>query len=272
MPTEQWLPRYVRIREILRQRVLDGTYATGQRIPSETALCREFEVSRGTVERAIRGLVDEGLLVREQGRGTFVAQPALESTCFRLTTFAEEAHRMGLQPATRLVRAHVVPANAAIAECLHLPTGSPLIEIVRLHLADDVPLVYETRQLAYDLCPQLLEEDLEHASLHNLLLYKFRIPLVRARFTIKAVTLDGEAATLLDVPVGAAGFAVERLTYRTGSQPAVRMYQLWRGDRFYFAEEVVGLGTRVARPQPAHVTSPSFSPRNTDNSKKEEVH
>jgi len=96
--------------------------------------------------------------------------------------------------------------------------------------------------LAYALCPQLLEEDLENASLHTLLLYTYHIPLVKARFTIHAVTLEGEAARLLHVSEGQAGFAVERLTYRTGSEPAVRMLQLWRGDKFYFSEEVVGLG------------------------------
>lgn len=238
----QHVPRYIRIREELRQRVLSGQYRPGERIPSEPQLAREFRVSRGTVERAIRGLVEEGLLIREQGRGTFVAPPRLETTSFRLSTFAEEAQRMGVTPSTRLIRAHVIPADKTLAEMLHIQQGASVIEIVRVHLADGEPVVYEKRQLAYALCPQLLEEDLENASLHTLLLYTYHIPLVKARFTIHAVTLEGEAARLLHVPEGQAGFAVERLTYRTGSEPAVRMLQLWRGDKFYFSEEVVGLG------------------------------
>ena len=237
------LPRYIRIREQLRQRILEGKYEPGERIPSEPQLAQEFRVSRGTIERAIRGLVNEGLLIREQGRGTFVAPPHLESTRFRLSTFAEEAERMGVTPSTRLIRAHVIPADEVLADKLHLNVGDRVIEIVRVHLADGEPVVYEKRQLAYELCPSLLEEDLENASLHNLLLYKYHIPLVKARFTIHAVTLEGEAAQLLHVSEGQAGFAVERITYRTGSEPAVRMVQLWRGDRFYFSEEVVGLGT-----------------------------
>lgn len=243
MMSSAHVPRYIRIREELRRRVLNGLYRPGERIPSEPALSREFGVSRGTVERAIRGLVEEGILVREQGRGTFVAYPALESTCFRLSTFAEEARRQGWAPSTSLIRAHVIPAPEEIVRRLQIPTGSQLIEIVRIHCADDEPIVYEIRQLAYDLCPHLLEEDLEHSSLHELLLYKYHIPLVRARFTIHAITLSGEPAVLLRVPDGSPGFAVERVTYRTGSKPAVRMYQLWRGDRFHFTEEVVAIGT-----------------------------
>jgi len=239
----QHLPRYIRIRESLRKRILDGQYCPGEQIPSEPQLAQEFRVSRGTVEKAIRGLVEEGLLIREQGRGTFVAPPRLESTHFRLSTFAEEAQRLGVTPSTRLVRSHLLRADEELASELHLPVGTRVIEIVRLHLADGEPIVYEKRQLAYDLCPQLLEEDLEQSSLHNLLLYKYHIPLVKARFTIHAVSLQGEAAQLLGVTAGQPGFAVERITFRTGSEPAVRMLQLWRGDKFHFSEEVVGLGS-----------------------------
>ncbi len=239
------VPRYIRIRELLRQRVLNGTYAPGTRIPSEPSLAREFGVSRGTVERAIRGLVEEGLLVREQGRGTFVAYPALESSHFRLSTFAEEAVRMGWTPKTRLVRAHVIPADEEIAGVLNISPGTEVIEVVRVHFADNEPIVYEVRHLEHALCPQLLEEDLEKESVHELLLYKYHIPLVRARFTIHAIALEGEVAKLLGVAEGSPGFAVERITFRTGSQPAVRMRQLWRGDKFYFTEEVVGVGPRI---------------------------
>ncbi len=237
-------PRYIRIREELRRRVLEGVYRPGQRIPSEPSLAREFGVSRGTVERAIRGLVEEGVLVREQGRGTFVAYPALESTSFRLSTFAEEARRQGWIPSTRLVRAHVIPAPAAVAQVLQLEPGTELIEIVRVHCANQEPVVYEIRQLEYTLCPNLLNEDLERSSVHELLLYKYHIPLLRARFTIHAITLSGEPAALLEVPDGSPGFAVERVTYQTGNKPAVRMYQLWRGDRFHFTAEVMAIGVQ----------------------------
>ncbi len=236
------VPRYIRVREALRQRILDGVYTPGERIPSEPDLAREFGVSRGTVERAIRDLVREGALIREQGRGTFVAHPLLNSIHFRLSTFAEEARRKGWEPSTRLIRAHVVPADEDTAHALRVPEGTPIIEIVRVHCANKEPVVYEVRQLTRDLCPQLLEEDLEHASVHELLIYKYHIPLVKARFTIHAITLTGEAADLLQVAEGSPGFAVERITFRTGQEPAVRMYQLWRGDKFHFTEEVIGLG------------------------------
>lgn len=236
------VPRYIRIREELRRRVREGLYRAGERIPSEPSLAREFGVSRGTVERAIRGLVEEGILVREQGRGTFVAYPELDSIRFRLSTFAEEARRQGWEPSTRLIRAHVIPAPEDVARALDIAPQTPVIEIVRLHCAGNEPIVYEKRQLAQALCPQLLNEDLEHSSLHELLLYKYHIPLVRARFTIHAIALEGEPAALLGVLDGSPGFAVERITYQTNSKPAVRMYQLWRGDRFFFSEEVVAVG------------------------------
>ncbi|MDQ7030940.1 MAG: UTRA domain-containing protein [Ardenticatenia bacterium] len=110
-----------------------------------------------------------------------------------------------------------------------------------LHHADGEPIVHEVRQLAHTLCPNLLDEDLEHASLHTLLLCTYRIPLVRVRFTVRAVTLSPTIARLLNVPSGTPGFAVERITYRSATLPAVRMVQRWRGDRFAFSEEIIGL-------------------------------
>lgn len=244
-------PRHIHIRETVRRRILNGTYPPGERIPSEPALAQEFGVSRGTVERAIRALVEEGLLVRQQGRGTFVVPSLLESTCFRLSTFAEEARRQGWEPSTHLLRAHVTPADEESAAALGLAPGTPLIEIVRLHHANGEPIVHEVRQLAHALCPDLLDEDLEHTSLHVLLLCTYRIPLVRVRFTVRAVTLENHVAGLLGVPPGTPGFAVERITYRTATQPAVRMVQLWRGDRFAFSEEIVGVREPFERDEPA---------------------
>ena len=117
-------------------------------------------LSRGTVRRAIDMLVEEGRLRREQGRGTFVTAPLLTPIFFRLSSFDEEMHQRGRTPSTKLLQLKVIPASEAVAADLDLRTGEEVIEIIRLRLADSLPMALETRYLAYKICPDLLHEDL----------------------------------------------------------------------------------------------------------------
>jgi GntR family transcriptional regulator len=120
---------------------------------------------------------------------------------------------------------------------LQIPAGEEVVEIVRLRLADGIPLAYETRYMARRLCPQLLDEDLERQSIHSLLIDKYDIPLVRACHTIEARTLVGEEAEVLEVAPGSAGFSVDRVTYTVGEQPVTWYRTSYRGDEYRFTAE-----------------------------------
>lgn len=235
---EEFIPKYYRIKEEIRRRIASGQYSAFQRIPSETELAQEFNVSRGTVERAIRLLVREGILFREQGKGTFVAFPRFDEISFRLSDFWEEARRAGHKTRIRLLKVEKRPADELSASRLEIPPGTPIIEIERLSYIDDVPIAYEFRRLSYELCPGLMEEDLENSSIHLLLIDKYRIPLLKAVYTIKAIVIEGDIASLLEVAPGTPGFLIDRLTYTKGLKPAVWFHQIYRGDRYRFTAEL----------------------------------
>ncbi|MCS7286048.1 MAG: GntR family transcriptional regulator [Anaerolineae bacterium] len=238
---ESFIPKYYRIKEEIRRRIASGEYGASQRIPSESELAQEFSVSRGTVERAIRLLVKEGILYREQGKGTFVASPRFDEISFRLSDFWEEAKRAGHKTKVRLLKAVKRPADELTASRLEIAPGAPIIEIERLSYVDEVPIAYEFRRLAYELCPALLEEDLENSSIHLLLTEKYRIPLLKAVYTIEAIVLKDEMASLLEVAPGTPGFMIDRLTYTKGLRPAVWFHQIYRGDRYRFTAELAPL-------------------------------
>lgn len=231
------VPRYYQLKEILEKRIQSGEFEPGDQFPTDQALCQEYGLSRGTVRRAVELLVEEGRLEREQGRGTFVSPSKLSPVFFRLADFAEDMRQRGREPATRLLRLRVVSADEAIAARLQIPAGEEVMEIVRLRLADGLPLAYETRYLAQRLCPKLLDEDLEGESIHSLLIDKYDIPLVRACHTIEARVLTGEAAELLQVEPGSAGFLVDRVTYTTGDRPVTWYRTSYRGDEYRFTAE-----------------------------------
>lgn len=231
------MPRYHQLKEILRKRIESGEFKPDDQFPTEEQLCQEYGISRGTVGRAVKILVDEGWLRREQGRGTFVTRPSLSPVFFRLANFSEDMRQRGLEPSTRLLNLEVIPASAEIATRLQIPVEEKVIKISRLRLASGRPMAYETRHLAYDLCPQLVGEDLEHQSIHSLLIDKYDIPLIRACHTVEARVLSEEEAKLLEVEPGSAGFFIDRVTYTTHDRPGTWYQALYRGDEYRFTAE-----------------------------------
>ena len=231
------IPRYYQLKEILEKRIQSGEFQIGDQFPTDECLCEEYGLSRGTVRRAIDMLVDEGRLRREQGRGTFVTAPQLTPSFFRLASFDEEMRQRGRTPSTKLIHLKVIPASEQIAADLGLNVGEDVIEIARLRLADGLPMAFETRYLAYKICPDLVKEDLENQSIHDLLIDKYNIPLIRARHTIEARVLTARETKMLQTRPVSAGFFVSRITYTLDDRP-VTMYRIvYRGDEYRFTAE-----------------------------------
>lgn len=234
-------PKYHQLAEILRRKILDGDYAPNEQLPTETALCKTFGASRGTVRRALDMLTRQGFIRREQGRGTFVNSQISQHSYFTLTSFNEDMRRQHRQPGTRILHAAIIPATADIARHLGITTDDPTLCIRRLRLADRKPVVYETRYLAQSLCPQLLEYDLENLSVHDLLVHNCKLPLIRTVHTLEAHILTPEEAELLQADPGSPAFFVDRLTYTVDDsgyeRPAVWYTALFRGDEYHFKTE-----------------------------------
>ncbi|GAB4127749.1 MAG: GntR family transcriptional regulator [Roseiflexaceae bacterium] len=208
------LPKYLRLATWLEQQIANGIYTADQALPTEEALCREFGLSRGTVQQAIQNLVQKGLVRREQGRGSFVNPPRqADVTSFTLLPFNELIQRQGRVPSTRVRLAHAIPASAEVAERLKIPPATPVFQIERLRLADGQPIALEERFLATTLSPDLLSQNLESDSIHRLLVESYQLPLVRMEHVVELIPATAAIAVALDIPAGQAIFAVDRLTY-----------------------------------------------------------
>lgn len=229
------LPKHYQLSELLRRKILAGELKPGDRLPGENELCQAYDVSRGTVRKAISTLAYEGHVFSEQGRGTFVIQHSADPLFLTLSSFDEEMRKQHLQPASRLLERQVLPASAEVAGRLGLRPGDPVIHIERLRLANGHPVAHEIRYLAQSLCPEFVHEDLESQSIHGLLVHKYHIPLVRAIHTIEARTLSASQAALLQAQPGAPAFFVDRLTYTLDSKrelPAVWYQALYHGAEY----------------------------------------
>src|SRR5690349_20056601 len=137
------MPYYAQVAEILRERIRFGTWSAGAQLPSEAELCQMFNVSRPVIRQALQDLTTEGLVIREKGRGTFVATPKISERLFqRLTGFYEDMVDQGYTPVTRVLKQRVVPASPKVASHLRIEQGMPVIEIERLRSVQDEPLVW----------------------------------------------------------------------------------------------------------------------------------
>lgn len=134
---------YQRLRSQLRRDIVAGVYPVHSRIPSEMELCRRYQVSRVTVRKALGALVNDGLLERYQGKGTFVSVPRLSKSLRDVNSFSSACRAMGCEPQTRLIAAHLIPGDELLCAALSCPPEENLVEMIRLRLADDKPVMLE---------------------------------------------------------------------------------------------------------------------------------
>src|SRR4051812_17560519 len=122
------MPRYYQLKEIIRQKVSNGLWAPGTPIPSERELCEQYGISRMTARQSITELVNEGYLYREQGKGTFVAQPKITQQLTLLTGFTEDMEARTKRPSAQVLSQKMVSATADSAAILRVKIGQLLFE------------------------------------------------------------------------------------------------------------------------------------------------
>src|SRR5436309_4582933 len=130
------IPMYYQIMNQLREKISAGEYTVDSALPPERELVESYQVSRMTIRQAISELVNEGILVRRKGVGTFVAPPKLEQTLNSLTSFTEDMAKRGMKAGSRILSFKEIVPEATIRRTLGLDTDEKVFECVRLRLAD----------------------------------------------------------------------------------------------------------------------------------------
>jgi len=222
---------YIRIRETLREQIKQGDLRPGQKLPSASELAAQFGVSRMTARQGISDLIDEGLLYRRRGIGTFVAQVHVERDHNRLNGFFDTTEAEGFDFEFRLLCREVVPANLMIAKALVLQEGELTIRIKTLRLAHGVPVTMHDEYVPYKLCPALLQEDLRCRSAWQVMeTYGYRVK--HAVQEVEAKPADAEIAKLLEMKKGAPILYKQRTILAEDGTPLEFTLCYNRGDRY----------------------------------------
>jgi GntR family transcriptional regulator len=192
-------PHYRQIEQTLRERI--AALRPGDRLPSDAELCAEFGVSRMTARNAMQRLAEDGLIDRQPGRGSFVAEPPAHRRANRLMTFTQEMLRRGRLPSSRMLIRVIRPSSAAEAASLGIPPRQPVVHLRRLRLADDEPIAIESAILIGPCADAVMTADLAHGSLHETLARSGYV-LRRGTGTIAAAAATAEEARLLGIRTG----------------------------------------------------------------------
>lgn len=190
------VPLYVQLVKQLMDNIQNGDLKPGDRLPSERELAEALDISRITARQAITELLDNGLLYREQGRGTYIAFSKRRSIQ-GFTSFTEDMLSRGLTPSTRVLNLEVITLEKLQNE-LKLQPGEKVIQIYRLRLADGAPVALQTSLIPYRICPGLEKEDLS-GSLFKILKDKYFIHPSWIEAEVNALPADADEAELLDL-------------------------------------------------------------------------
>jgi GntR family transcriptional regulator, N-acetylglucosamine utilization regulator len=224
-------PIYVRIQEYVAELILSGKLTPDSKIPSEREFSEDLGVSRMTVRKAITELVSEGLLVRRQGSGTYVARPRVIYETSELVSYLKAMQDRNLTTASQLLEFSEVAASRRFAEQLELEIGQPIYRVVILRFANRIPVVLERGFFPCSRCPDLEEWDLEKTSLVDLLVQVYGAIPVRISQTVEAVSANETTARQLRVEEGAPLLMASRVLYSAESGKPIEFSQdFLRGD------------------------------------------
>ena len=225
-------PLYIQLKNQLLESIATGIYAKGQKIPTENELVQQFSVSRITVRKALKELEQEGLLIRYQGKGTFVADHALRRDISRNSSFTEICRSTGLVPGARTIKSVLEDATASDIEELGVEPGSKIVVLERIRYANEVPVAIEFSRLP-ERFSFLIQEDLNDASLIQVLAEKYNVHFTGTGIkTLKLVYATYEQAKYLSLSKNYPLISISCVSCEANGQPCHRSLQLIVGDRF----------------------------------------
>ncbi|MCD2515946.1 GntR family transcriptional regulator [Massilia sp. G4R7] len=232
-------PLYQQIKALITQSLQSGEWKPGELMPSEVELAGRFKVSQGTVRKAIDELAAENLVVRRQGKGTFVASHAEERAHFRFLRLMPD-EGVPHHPDNRFIAVLRIRATAEVARLLELNSGDTVVYIKRVQSFDGVPTILEELWLPGALFKGLTAERLVEykGPMYGLFESEFGTRMIRATEKIRAVSADAQAAEHLKVAEGTPLLCADRVSFSYGDKPVELRRGIYSTARHHYQNEL----------------------------------
>ena len=236
------VPLYKQLKDLLLQEIKEGIYKANQKIPTELELSEKYQISRMTVRKALAELVEEGVLAKKQGKGTFVCQRKVTKDMKKLQSFSEMCAHMGMKAGGRMLENRLEPASEKIARLLNVEKGSQVIYISRVRYADGMPMAIERNYfpLKYAF---LLEERFDDNSLFTFLKEHSHTAVAISEKWIELCRATAAEAELLQMAKGTSMLFIKSVAYTAEKEPIYVGHQVFNGEKcsFYVCESTIGI-------------------------------
>jgi GntR family transcriptional regulator len=227
-------PVYIQIHNQLKRDVEAGKWKVGDRIPAERELALQFDVSRMTLRQAIQTLVDEGILERRVGSGTYVANQKVQEVASGVTSFTDIMKRQGKKPSSKTISYHFATPSLSEIEKLHLAGDAPkVLRMERIRYADGVPISFEVASIPADIVQGLTKAEVTD-SFYHALETKGGYELGGAQQTVSAETASERISEYLDIKRGEAILKMRQITFLQDGRPFEYVRTQYAGERFEF--------------------------------------
>ena len=227
------VPLYYQLKTIISELIENEEFKPGDVIPTERELCEIHGISRMTVSKTLLSLINEGVLYRERGKGTFVAESKENHRLEGLMSFTEDMQKKGMNTETKMLEFKRMPATKHLDKKLQLPnTNKDVFKITRLRCCDGEPYGLETVYLAAYLCEGLSQEIVENHSLYEVLDKQFTRKVDYAYQTIEPILVTDYESDVLEVKRNSLALLFSRKTYLKKDIPIEVTKAIYRSDRY----------------------------------------
>lgn len=231
-------PYYIQLMNTILDKISEGEYPNGGKLPSERELSETYNISRMTARNAMTEVVNKGYAVRKKGKGTFVVYPNIQRDFTKLSGFSEMLKDKNIEPSNKVISVNIIDTNRQIAKLLNVLIGIKVYEIVRVRYGNNVPLALEYSYLREELFPGLLSYDFENNSLYNIIENDYKFKPKFSKQWIKITLLRDDESELLEVKKSTPAFLLESILFDENDQAVEATKSLNLGDRSVFYTEL----------------------------------
>lgn len=225
-------PIYIQIHNDIKRSIESGKWKIGDRIPSERELAVDFGVSRMTLRQAVQTLVDEGILERHVGSGTYVARQKVQEKMSGVTSFTELTKAQGKTPSSKTISYHVATPSLSELEKLKLGEKELVLRMERIRYADETPICFEVATVPQELVKSYNKDQVTSSLYH--VLEESGYAIGHAEQTVSAMLASEKIADYLEIRRGDAILRLRQITNLSNGQPFEYVRTQYAGDRFEF--------------------------------------
>lgn len=231
------VPLYLQMMDKLIKEIDSKVYQEHEKLPSEREFCELYGVSRITVRQALQELTLEGYIYKEHGKGTFVAPKSYNQNLVKLYSFTEEMKKIGKTPSTKVISFKKMTADERLSTKMKIAPLAEVFQVVRLRIADDEVLLYETSYIPRAVFPQLTEADLIEKPMYDVFHDDYQIGVTRAIERFSATNVRSEEAKYLKMNPSQPAMLIKRYAYHNETLIEYTI-SVARGDKFDYTVEL----------------------------------